>query len=137
MNIENCVHGINLTVISAVAAIDDSTGHTSSAFNVASPAGPHYHNFLLWISALPSGTTDALTWELYPGRDGTVYSDLVVGTGSIALINPAATENHVFSITAFPYWDAKLKVFSAGATDTWTVTAIIQPWKLTELTKRG
>lgn len=121
-----------LTVIDNQATIDDSTGKLSSAFDIGK--GGHY-NFNIELTAIASGSTDALDWELRPTLDGTNFTN-AVRTGTIANINTAA-ERVTLEIKDFMFSEAKLFVASAGGTDTWTITAKVQLLKVHDSPQRN
>jgi len=130
-----------VTIINAVAAIENTTGRTSDAIELASQGRD---SFVLELAATPNETTDDLLWELRPTLFGastflTTPLQLVVngttdGPVMVPLLgtidNPGtdgATYQFEFSnlhANAFQLW-----VASSETNSTYTVTAKIRTLK--------
>lgn len=121
------------TLFSAVAAIDGTTGSTSALFKMMA------ENFTaLQILAVidATGTTDALNWQLLGGWDNAtaapneVMARTPIAEGTFANTTGSLTELIILPNIVVPF--CKLKFLSAGATDTWTITATLRRGKPTD-----
>ena len=123
------------TIIDGVAAIENTTGHTSSAISLCE-AGRD--SFVLQLSVTPSGTDDGFVWELRPSTFGaatflTTPLELTKnGTTSGPVMIPlSGAMDNVGTDGATYQWEFrdiyadKMTLFIAAddTTDTYTVTA--------------
>ncbi len=118
-----------ITLLVAKTLVDDATGATSAAFSMAAP-GDHYGHAAFQFFITPSGAVDALDWELLPTQDGTdADRDTVpLAAGRLAgTIENAGTSARRVTVVVndLPGHDFKLKVRSAGSTDTYTITKVV------------
>ena len=124
-----------VTIIDAVAAIENTTGRTSDAIQLASLGRD---SFILELDITPNETTDALLWELRPltfgagtystiplrrMEGGTAAGPTIIPlTGSIANVGTDG-EVHQYQFSGVHADSLQLWVASSETNSTYTITA--------------
>ena len=122
-------------IIDNISGIDNVTG-ANGDFELAHIG---FYNFLLEITAVASGAVDALNVNLYPlqlldnpGSDSKAFIEAsaqilpanILRWGASGTIANTTSALKYIQLFTDQFWPAlRLQVKSAGATDTWTVTA--------------